>query len=226
MSVCPTGALGICGKDPADSVPKSSMPSPEAVDALMLNRRTCRDYKDQDVDPVLLQHMLQIVGTAPSAGCHQQVEFTTFPDKESFARFKTYFWDKVVENAEQGIYPFGFSDKDFALVKRGMDRGKDVVFRGAPNVLLIHAPMDRGNWEVDTAIAMTYAELLFNANGLGTVIASFAGAALKTLPEVRVQLGIPEDHFLQCPLLFGVPSITFSRGVQRFDHLKVHLVDF
>lgn len=226
LAVCPTAALSICGKDPADSVPASAKPSPESVDALILNRRTCRDYKDQDVDQDTLQHILRIAGTAPSAGCHQQVEFTTFPDKETFARFKTYFWQRVCENAEKGIFPEGFDEKDFALVKRGMDRGKDVVFRGAPNVLLIHAAMDRGNWEIDTGIAMTYSELLFNAYGMGTVVASFAGAALKRLPDVRAQLGIPEDHFLQCPLLFGIPAFTFPRGVQRFDHLKIHSAKF
>lgn len=149
-----------------------------------------------------------------------------FPDREAFARFKDIFWKRVQENAEQGIYPEGFGAHDHALVKKGMDRGNDVIFRGAPNVLLIHAAMDRGNWVVDTGIALSYAELLFNAYGLGTVVASFAGAALKRLPDLRAQLGIPEDHFLQCPLVFGIPAITFPRGVQRFDHLKIHTADF
>lgn len=224
MAVCPTGALSICGKDPANSVLTSDRPAPEAVETLILTRRTCRNYKEEDVDPALLAHILRIVGNAPSGGCHQQVAFTTFPNGQVFARFKAYFWQRVQENAQQGIYPEGFSAHDFALVKKGMDRGKDVIFRGAPNVLFIHAPMNRGDWVVDTGIAMTYAELLFNAYGLGTVIASFAGAALKTLPDVRAKLGIPEDHFLQCPLIFGVPAITFPRGVQRFDHLNVQMV--
>lgn len=226
MAVCPTGALSICGKDPEDSVRTQDRPSPEAVETLLLTRRTCRDYKDEDVDPATLEHILRIVGNAPSGGCHQQVEFTTFPNKEVFARFKSYFWERVQENAEKGIYPVGFNAHDFALVKKGMDRGKDVIFRGAPNLLLIHAAMNRGDWVVDTGIALSYAELLFNAYGLGTVVASFAGAALQRLPEVKAQLGIPEDHFLQCPLIFGVPAITFPRGVQRFDHLKIHMADF
>ncbi len=226
MAVCPTGALSICGKDPSRSVLTADRPSPQAVETLMLTRRTCRNYKDEDVDRATLEHILKIVGNAPSGGCHQQVEFTVFPDKETFARFKHYFWERVQQNAEQGIFPEGFNEKDFALVKKGMDHGKDVIFRGAPNLLLIHAAMDRGDWVVDTGIAMSYAELLFNAYGLGTVVASFAGAALKRLPDVRTRLGIPENHVLQCPLIFGVPAITFPRGVQRFDHLKIHTANF
>lgn len=226
MAVCPTGALSICGKDPADSIPLSARPTPEEVEALMLTRRTCRDYKDESVSRDTIEHILRVVGNAPSAGCHQQVEFTVFPDKETFARFKAHFWKRVCENAAQGIYPERFEAADFALVKKGMDRGKDVVFRGAPNLLLIHAAKSRGDWPVDTAIAMSYAELLFNAHGLGTVVASFAGAALQKLPDVKAQLGIPEDHFLQCPLLFGLPAISFPRGVQRFDHLKIHTAEF
>ena len=224
MAVCPTGALSICGKDPADSPLTANNPTPAQVENLMLTRRTCRDYQDKDVDPALVQHILRVIGNAPSAGCHQQVEFSVFPSKEVFGRFREYFWKRVQENAAKGIYPVGFGANDYALVKKGMDHGKDVIFRNAPNLLLVHAAMDRGNWEVDTGIAMTYAELLFNAYGLGTVVASFAGAALKTLPDVRAELGIPEDHFLQCPLIFGVPSVEFPRGVQRYDHLKVTTV--
>lgn len=226
MAVCPSGALSICGKDPADSVLTADRPEPQAVETLILTRRTCRSYRDEDVSPAVLERILRVVGNAPSGGCHQQVEFTVFPNREAFARFKGFFWKRVQENAEQGIYPEGFGAHDYALVKKGMDRGNDVIFRGAPNVLLIHAAMNRGNWVVDTGIALSYAELLFNAYGLGTVVASFAGAALKRLPDLRAQLGIPEDHFLQCPLVFGVPAITFPRGVQRFDHLKIHTADF
>ena len=36
-------------------------------------------------------------------------------------------------------------------MKKGMDHGKDVI--SAPNVLLIHAAMTRGDWVVDTSIA-------------------------------------------------------------------------
>ena len=226
MAICPTGALSICGKNPAQSVVLANRPTPKEVEALMLTRRTCRDYKDEDVNWTMIQQMLRVVGNAPSSGCHQQVEFTVFHDKSSFARFKAYFWQRVCANAERGIYPEGFSEKDFALVKKGMDKGKDVVFRGAPHLLLVHAPMTRGDWTVDTAIALSYAELLFNAYGLGTVVASFVGAALKRLPDVMTQLGIPEGNFLQCPLLFGIPALTFPRGVQRFDHLKIHMIQF
>jgi nitroreductase/NAD-dependent dihydropyrimidine dehydrogenase PreA subunit len=224
LAVCPTGALQICGKKPEDSVAASAMPSPESVDALMLNRRTCRDYKDENIPLAEIEHLLKIVGNAPSAGCNQEVQFSVIADKDVLKRFSTHFWERICENASKGIYPDGFSEKDFLLVKKGMDHGKDVVFRGAPHLLLIHTPAGKEGRTVDAAIAMTYAELLFNSHGYGTVVASFAWAALKTLPDVREELGIPADHFLQCPLLFGVPSITFPRGVQRFDHLKIHVV--
>lgn len=224
MAVCPTGALSICGKDPEDSVPASAKPAPEEVDALVLNRRTCRDYKDEDVEQEVLDHILKMAGTAPSGGCNQEVEFTVFSNKESFAKFKIWCWNKVCEKAEQGIYPGRFSELDFKLVKKGMDKGKDNVFRGAPNLLIIHAPTDKGDWETDCAISMSYAELLMNAYDLGTVVASFLWASMNTIPEVKEKLGIPADHYVGCPLLFGKPSIPFPRGVQRFDHLQLHKI--
>lgn len=222
MAVCPTGALQICGKKPEDSIPASEVPSPAAVEALLLNRRTCRDFKDENIPYETIEHILSIVANAPNAGCHQQLEFSVISNREALQRFRDHLWQRICENAEQGIFPQGFSEKDFLLVKKGMDRGKDVVCRNASHLLLIHEPMAREGYTVDTAIALSYAELLFNAYGYGTVVASFCWAALKTLPDVCEELGIPASHYLQCPLLFGVPAITFPRGVQRFDHLVIH----
>lgn len=222
MAVCPTGALQICGKKPEDSIPASDVPAPEAVEALMLNRRTCRDYKEENVPYAEIKRILRIVAAAPNAGCHQQIEFSVISDRQALIRLRDHLWQRVCENAEQNIYPSGFSEKDFLLVKKGMDHGKDVVCRGAPHLLLIHEPANREGCTVDTAIALSYAELLFNAYGYGTLVASFCWAALKTLPDICEELGIPRDHYLQCPMLFGVPSVTFPRGVQRFDHLVIH----
>lgn len=224
MAVCPTGALQICNKKPDDSVPRSAMADPKSVEALMLNRRTCRDYKPENIPMETITEILNIVSNAPSAGCQQQVQFSVISDREALIRFRDTFWQKICEKAEQGIYPVGFSELDFKLVKKGMDNGKDVIFRNAPHLLLIHAAQDKGNWMLDTAIAMTYAELLLGAHGYGTVVASFSWAAMKTMPELMVELGVPADHYLQCPLVFGIPAIDFPRGVQRYDHVSINQV--
>ena len=224
MAVCPTGALQICGKRPEDSIPASAVPAPEAVEALLLNRRTCRDYLEENVPYADIERILRIVSAAPNAGCHQQVAFSVISDRKALLRFRNHLWARILENAQQGVYPTGFSEQDFLLVKKGMDHGKDVICRNASHLLLIHAPAQREGHTVDTAIALTYAELLFNAYGYGTLVASFCWAALKTLPDVREELGIPADHYLQCPLLFGKPSVVFQRGVQRFDCLKIRKI--
>lgn len=226
MAVCPVGALQICGKRPEDSVPASAVPPPQGVEALLLNRRTCRDYRQENIPFPDIVHILRIVSAGPTAGCHQQVEFSILADREALQRFRARLWERICENAQQGVYPSGFQQQDFLLVKKGMDHGKDVICRNAPHLLFIHEPTSREGYTVDTAIALTYAELLFNAYGYGTLVASFCWAALKTLPDVRERLGIPADHYLQCPLLFGIPSITFPRSVQRFDCLNVRNVEW
>ena len=224
MAVCPMGALYICNKDPKDSVPASAVPEPGAVEALLLNRRTCRDYAEENVPYTTIEHILRIVSAGPTAGCHQQLSFTVITDRKALMRFRDHLWDRALENAQQGIYPSGFSEQDFLLVKKGMDHGKDVVCRNASHLLLIHEPAAQEGHTVDTGIALAYAELLLNAYGYGTLIASFCWAALKTMPDIREELGIPADHYLQCPLLFGVPSVFFQRGVQRFDCLRIQQI--
>lgn len=227
MASCPTGALGICGKKPEDSATPDQRPTPESVDALVLTRRTCRDFKQEDIPLEKINHILSLAATAPSAGCNQQVRFSVVTQKEVMKKLSKKLWQGLLDNAEQGIFPGseeGFNEKDFRLVERGINHGKDVIFRNAPHMLLIHAPKSPGSPTIDTAIALTYGELLFSAHGFGTVVASFGGTSLRSLPGLLEELGIPEDHFLQAPLLFGIPSLTFPRGTQRFDHMTPHIV--
>ena len=61
LAYCPTGALYICGKDPTNSYPIEAAATGEQLDALITNRRSCRNYLQENVDKELINHILKIV---------------------------------------------------------------------------------------------------------------------------------------------------------------------
>ena len=83
-----------------------------------------------------------------------------------------------------------------------------------------------GCWQQDTDIACAYFELLCSAHGLGAVMMSYLVDVLKLMPDLRNMLEIPENHYFGVMVGFGFPEISYTRGVQKKDELKVHRLRF
>ena len=98
--------------------------------------------------------------------------------------------------------------------RRYMDeimRGDDVVFRNAPHMIVVSAPKNAPCREADPWIALSYFDLLAQANGLGTCWGGFAVYAFKWMRCFRRALKIPEDHSVGAVLLFGPPAVSYAR---------------
>lgn len=224
MAGCPTGALSICGKNPADSLDRSLLPSPLQMDALLTNRRSCRSFKQENVDRELIRHILHVCGNSPTGSCNQIYEFTVIDDIEVMREFTDILRDEMYEQAAQGNYPPRFTKEDLELFRQCYDNGEEFCFRGAPHLLAAHAPVGRGEWVFDTAIALAYAELEMTCNNLGFIYVSTPWAAMKVCPRSRAFLQIPEGHYISCLVGFGKPEFQFARGVQRSDALKINRI--
>lgn len=221
LAVCPTGALSILGKSASDCIPRSKIAKPEAIEALITNRRSCRSYKNQNVDKTLIDHILHITGNSPTGSCNQLVEYTVIDDKDTMKEFAELFHKELFDAADRGIYPGRFTKEDIAFFRTKYESGESFLFRGAPHALFVHAPVGKGEWVYDTQIALTYAELLMESYGIGTIYVSTPGAALDICPKSRAFLEIPENHYITVPMGFGYPEYTFKRGVCRSDALKI-----
>lgn len=222
LAVCPSGALSIRGKSASDCIPRSGIASPQAIEALVVNRRSCRSYRDENVDGELIDHILHVAGNSPTGSCNQLVEYTVITDKESMRDFADLFHRELFAAADRGVFPGRFTREDIAFFRTKWEAGESFLFRGAPHALFVHAPIGRGEWVFDTQIALTYVELMMESYGLGTIYVSTPLAALDICPQSRAFLEIPEDHYITGPLGFGWPAYRFARGVDRSDALKIH----
>lgn len=224
MAGCPTGALSILGKDPADMLPRKLIPSPLQMDALITNRRSCRKFKWENVNRELIRHILKICGNSPTGSCNQIYEFTVIDDIRVMKEFTDLLRDEMLAETAKGNNPPRFDNGDMAMIKSRYDAGEEFCFRGAPHLLAAHAPIGKGEWVFDTAIALTYAELAMTCNDLGFIYVSTPWAALQTCPRTRAFLQIPENHYISCLVGFGKPEYQFVRGVQRSDALKINRI--
>ena len=82
LAVCPGGAISIFGKRPEASIPTVKPETAASVmDALVMNRHSCRRFLKKDVPAKTIDAMLQRIGNAPNGGNKQQVEFTLIDDQ-------------------------------------------------------------------------------------------------------------------------------------------------
>lgn len=224
MAGCPTGALSILDKNPDDLPARTTIPSPGQMDALIQNRRSCRKFKQQNVDKDLIRHILYTVGNSPTGSCNQIYEFTVIDDINVMREFTTILRDEMLAETARGNNPPRFDDGDMAMIRSCYEKGEEFCFRGAPHLLAVHAPIGKGEWVFDTAIALAYTELEMTCNDLGFIYVSTPWAALQICPRSRAFLQIPENHYISCLVGFGYPAYQFPRGVDRSGVLKINRI--
>lgn len=228
LAVCPTGAISIFGKRPENSMPP---PPPEMggyMERLIVNRRSCRRFLDQNVDPDIISSMLTAMSAAPTGGNSCNVEYTVIDDKDRVKEIWCQAYSKMEADAKKHVYTHSFSDFYYGKMKESEKtvRKDDLLFCGAPHLFIAHERCV-GKWaedsKVNCIVATAYFELLCNAHGLGTAIMSYPAEVLNELaPAARAMLNIPKDHYTGLIVGFGYPEIEYARGVQKDRGGKIH----
>lgn len=217
LSACPVGAISIFGLRPEDSLapcgPEEAAP---VLDSLIANRHTCRRFLDKNVDRAVIDDMISRLGNAPNGGNKQQVEFALIDDGDQMRAFRTAVRAEMEHLCEKGVYPEGFDRASVDDMRRWEERVRpDMLFCGAPHLLVPHAPLGVGEPVADVNIACAYFELLCASRGLGCAMMTFPLGWLDLMPELKAWLHIPEGHYVAMSLGFGYPEIRYRRGSQR-----------
>lgn len=216
FAICPTGAISIFGLKPENSRSLAgNYPDAGQLEILIKGRRSVRRYKEENLAPELLQHLLEVAWHAPTGVNSRQVLFTVVDDREKLARLRAGVMDGLVRLVqEQGLPP---GREYFANFIRMWEEEKiDVIFRGAPHLLIASAPQNVPTPLPDCMIALAYFELFAQANGVGTVWNGLAKWAINDLvPSTRRTLGIPDDHLIGYVMAFGKPAVHYPRTVQH-----------
>ena len=216
LAVCPSAAISILGLRPEDSaLLVGTFPAPGQMEALIKGRRSVRSYREENLEPALLQHLLEVAWYAPTGINSRQVRFTVVDDREKLAALRVEVMAGLGRLVRGHALPEGM---EFMadIVRLWEEQGIDTLFRGAPHLLIASAPRDVVTPIPDCLIALSYFELFAQANGVGTVWDGLAKIAINDLlPETRKTLGIPDDHLIGYAMAFGMPALHHPRTVQH-----------
>lgn len=215
LAVCPTGALSILGKKPEDSIPlDGNLPDPDKLEVLLKGRRSVRQYKDENLEPEVLQRLLEVAIHAPTGVNARGVHFTVVDDREVMGRLRREMLETFLRLKQSGELKGGDYFREY--IERWEKTGRDTILRGAPHLVVASAPHDCATPEADCLIALSYFEIFAQSLGVGTVWNGLFTWTLKEiLPEFRHKLGIPEDHLIGYTIAFGKPAVTYRRTVQH-----------
>ena len=217
LAVCPTAAISVFGLKPEESIMIPDITKAgQIMDSLVVNRHSCRRYKNCNVDKSIVNHMIDLLANIPNGGNKQQVEFILIDDKDKMEYFRRLAYREMEKLAADGIYPKGFDRQSYQQMKKWEKTVRpDMLFCGAPHLLIPHVHLGNGTPQQDAVIAGTYFELLCVSKGIGAVMMTFSLDYLELMPDIRDILQIPHDHYVPMIIGFGYPQITYKRGVQK-----------
>jgi ferredoxin len=180
MAICPTGAISVNGRDflPSDVV---SLPSKEIkasfeqLQALLISRRSIREFSSKEVEREVIRKILDATSTAPMGIPPSDVGIVVFDSREKMSAFRKDIID-ILKSWIKSLSPFMLSMmgifmgrettgmlKTFvlplanALVEED-EKGNDFLFYNAPLGMYFYSSVSSDS--ADPVIASTYAMLV------------------------------------------------------------------
>jgi Fe-S-cluster-containing hydrogenase component 2 len=241
MMVCPEGSITVTGRglNPVDLLP---LPPPEVrataeqLSALMQARRSVRRFKNREVEPEVLNRIVEMAASGPmgippwDVGCvivrgrdkvrelaaeivRGYEQFLKIFKPWLFAVMRPFVRRATYEQFRHFIRPLAQTYVD------GRREGRDLLFYNAPAVLIFHHSPYADT--ADAAIACTYAMLAAESLGLGNTMIGGAPPILQRNKKLCSRLGIPACNTPSLSLIMGYPATHFRRSVRRrFSHLN------
>ena len=208
VAVCPPGALALRTMTPEQCAPvrKGWQVDPEMVEQLLRSRRSIRSFRDRAVDRELLAKLIDVARYAPSGSNGQTVSWLVVSGHLEVRRLAELTMDWICSLQKQATQ---------ASLRRKMDHivdiwesGIDYICRGAPHVIIAHAPQ---SGRVDCTIALTYLELAAYSFGLGPCWAGWLDGAANHWAPMQKHLGLPQGHTGCGGMMVGYPDYAYHR---------------
>jgi nitroreductase len=189
---------------------------------MVRGRRSCRQYKKENVDPELLKTILDDLAYVPT-GCNDRtLKFLVINETEAMEALRQEVYGQIMDRNPAGLAEPLRSSLGFlkSAVTEYRQTGRDQIFRGAPHLLVVAAPKTQTCAPHDADIALAYFEFLAVSGGLGVCWCGFLEMLDKCLPGLRPALGVKADDSVY-GMMFGLPAVTYARTVCRTGTAEV-----
>jgi nitroreductase/NAD-dependent dihydropyrimidine dehydrogenase PreA subunit len=214
-AVCPQGAVRVAGASPDDlePLPPGWRLDPERVGRLLRGRRSVRAFRPEPLPRAALLEILTTAQHAPSPFNLQPIAWVvlgTAPAVRRVADAVAGWMRRTTEERSPLAGALGLP----ALLA-AWDAGTDTVCRGAPHLLVAHAPAADPGGSVTGAVAVTTAAVAALPHGAGSCWAGLVPLAAPASPEVTRALALPEGRACAGALLVGYPAVEVRRVPRR-----------
>ena len=191
---------------------------------LMQSRRSCRNYVDKPVEKTLLDDLVKIGITAPSGSNCQMWSFNVLPDRATVEKFShriKRFYQNLNKTAEKSWLRFllklirkpeldWYYKNHYQRVKEGLtewnERGKDLLFHGAPAVILVASKISASCPAEDALLATQNILLGAHSLGLGTCLVGFVVSAMSRDRKIGDFIQLPDDETVYAAIAIGYPD--------------------
>jgi len=212
LAICPTGALSINNREPQNSAPIDREQDPEKLLNLIKSRKSFRHYKHENLPIDTMNKLKNMLNWVPTGCNNHGLHFSFIDNVDVMDEFRSYVNNKVLESVQKK--PVRGLIKKFERYTEALKNGEDVIFRGAPHMIVASAPIDAPCVNVDPIIALSYFELYAQSLGVATLWCGFAEACLIFYPELCEKLEVPEGFKASYVMLFGPSDVKYARTTQ------------
>ena len=222
LAVCPAGAISVFGLKPENSLPllEGAIPSYQQMKTLVRGRRSVRQFLDDDVPPTLIDGLLADLAHAPTGCNDRDLTFSLVPNREAMGILR----EKVVKAIEAKQASGAVFDAFIAgAVTAYRNDGRDMLFRGAPHLLIVSAGAKATCGHEDAVLALAYFELLAQSANVGTTWCGVIKFIADMVPETRALLGLAPDVYFYA-MMFGKPAVCYARTVQRDSAARIRRI--
>ncbi len=222
VAVCPVEALDFIVTPLAKQKKIDSTLNIDSAKAeqFLRSRRSIRNYRKKEVAVDDLKRMLDVAHYAPTGGNTQGVSYVVVSKREIIDQLSalTLSWIDEVSKVNASMRSYS------KLVSISRETGADVIFRGAPALVVAVGPRKLSMAHDNGRFCLAYAELFAPTLGLGTCWAGFFElCSAAYYKQVYDLLGLDEDKMVVGALMVGYPKYYFKRLVDR-DELVVKFV--
>ena len=211
VSICPTGALSLDWLTPEACKPmvKELSVTPEQAEQLLCGRRSIRSFKEKRVPRTILEKLLEVACSAPSAKNEQPWHWLVVETPSEVRRFAAMVieWMRAVIASD----PEAAEAAGITRVVACWDGGYDRICRGAPHVIVAHADKDWLFGSEDSALALSLLDLYATSIGLGACWGGYFYKAVNAYPPLFEALGLPADHLAFGAMMLGYPKFKYQR---------------
>jgi nitroreductase/NAD-dependent dihydropyrimidine dehydrogenase PreA subunit len=211
VAICPPGALSLSCMRPENCPPvdTSLRITPEQAEQFLRGRRSIRNFKKDSVPRELIKRLIKLASYAPTASNKQTVRWLVLETTDQVRAMVELAIDWLKIMLEKA--PEMAGERRFDRIIDHWSKGNDRICRGAPHVIVTHAPKDDMWAQVDADIALTYFELGAWSLGVGACWGGYFKSASIFYPPMSEALELPPGHHVTGAMMIGWPKLTYQR---------------